>query len=240
MPHNRFYYPEKLLPKQKITLKGNEHRHLFKVMRLNENETVEIIDGKGTLAIGKIIHSNREFSQIFIEKCSFEKKINKIILVQSMLRSQKMDLIIEKATELGVSDFIFLPAEFSEKREYSQNQLDRMRQITISATKQCGRLYIPSIEILSSMKEIFHKEKSIYLFGDLSADAKPFREIKKTLSNKELSIFFIIGPEKGFSRKEEKTLIQNDAIGVKSSYNILRAETAAVHFASLITYETDI
>lgn len=231
MPHNRFYYPEELEPKQGIFLKGNENTHLFKVMRLSENEEVEIVNGKGSLAFGKILQANKEFSQILIQKVVNEKTKQRIILAQSMMRTQKIDLIIEKATELGVSEFIFFPADHSEKTSFSSNQLERMHNISISATKQSGRLFLPSIQILTSLKEVLLKRESSFLYGDLSQNAIKLNQLPAN----EKTICLIIGPEKGFSQNEQ-SLLEKKATGVTLSKNILRAETAAILSVGLLNY----
>lgn len=232
MPHNRFYYPHDLEPQTKITLLGDEHHHLYKVMRLQANEHVELIDGRGKLAFGTIENTNKEATTIAILDVTQEREKRRLILAQSMMRGQKMDLIVEKATELGVSEFIFYSSDTSEKSLLSENQLKRMHQILISASKQCGRLFLPQIEFVSHLDEVWKRE-AIFLYGDLF-DAAPFCfSIKEKIAATEKALCILIGPEKGFS-EEENTILKQKALGVRLSKNILRAETAAIASVCLL------
>ena len=151
MPHNRFYHPE--LTKE-ITLTGEEHFHLFKVMRAHEGSQIELIDGKGSLATGTVLTIDKKTAQIAVSDKQHTDPPKEKTLAQSLLKQPKLELVIEKCTELGVTDFHLFPAEKSERDHLSDNHLKRLHALILSATKQCGRLYLPTLHIYSKMPHL--------------------------------------------------------------------------------------
>src|SRR5690606_11541255 len=133
---------------------------------------------------------------------------------QAIPRSNRLETILEKGTELGVTSFWLFPADKSERTECKEEQLERYRLILISALKQCGRLFLPSIEWrppLSKWKEL----PAPLFFGDLSKDAAP-------LDQAPPSLIFAIGPESGWSAKEIDQLHALEGKGICLSPHILR------------------
>ncbi len=216
MPHNRFYHPD-LSPLQ-ITLTGDEHSHLFKVMRAHEGTTLELIDGKGSLALGTVLTIDKKSAQIALSKKQHHNPPSETTLAQSLIKQPKLELVIEKCTELGITDFHLFPAEKSERDHLSDNNLLRLHNIIIAATKQCGRLYLPTIHIHSK----------IPLLKD-AAYATLKGNPPHLLSTNVKGLY--IGPEAGWSAHEEKQL---QAKPVTLHSLTLRSETAAIVACSFI------
>ncbi len=218
MPHDRYYHPD--LTHKTLNLTGDEHTHLYKVMRKNPGDQIEIIDGHGKLAQGVIEKLDKKIALISIQTSSKSDPAPEKILALGLTKQPKLELAIEKGTELGITKFILFPAEKSEREVLSENHLKRLHSLILSATKQCGRLYFPALEIYSSLPKL---EDAAY--ATLSPDTKPLHlsDVKAVY----------IGPEKGWSKSEETTL---SAFAKKASLhqNTLRAETAAIAAASLI------
>ncbi len=211
-----------------VLLAGPEYHHLAHVMRLNLNEDVELVNGLGSLALGRITGLSNKGAQI--ELLGVEEKdepMPRILLAVPLMRSSKLEWVVEKGTELGAAGFLFYAAKYSEKGDFSERQLERFHLLTIAALKQSGRLYLPWIEVLPDMESLFVKE-AIFLFGDLSA-----RALIHPMSLKSEQIVFISGPEKGFS-EEEFTLLEKKSKGVRLNPYILRAETAPIAAASIL------
>jgi len=231
MAENRFFLDAHFLKGSDHLLIGEEHHHLSKVMRNEVGDTVELVNGKNQLAIAKITRLEKRETHLHLENVTEKKPSTSLILAQGLTRPKNLDLIIEKGTELGATAFYLFPAERSEKKELSDNQKIRLKTLSISAMKQCGRLDLPTIELMPPLKE-WEPLKGRLLFGDLSPNAPPL-----TSSPEEATIF--IGPEKGLS-PSEIDLLQNtlNAKGIRLSRNILRAETAAICSLSLLaTYD---
>lgn len=225
MPANRFFFRGSLEVKSTIDLKDPEHHHL-RVMRIEENEEVELVNGQGSLAKARLLSLDKHKATLQILAVQHTPRpIPSIALAIPYLRASKFEFIVEKGTELGADDFYLFPADHSEKSELSDNQLERLHNLIISAFKQSGRLYLPSLQLLADFEDLF-KSESALLFGDLAPTAPWIAPAKQ-------NTLFVTGPEQGFSKKEEQ-LLAAQGKGVKLSANILRAETAPLAALSVL------
>ena len=233
MPEKRFFIKGPLTVYSLFELTGEEAQH-FKVMRCREGDNVEVINGEGNLAQAKVNCIGKR--TITLEILSIKTSSNpnfEIILAQAIPKINRLDTILEKSTELGVSKIILFPAEFSEKKELSPNQLQRIENILIAATKQCGRLYLPVLELKPSLDKWAKPKSDALYFGDVSPNAPLFKNAWDARTNNAM---FFVGPEQGLSEKEEKLLKGWDAKGVKLHSNILRTDTAPLTALSLISH----
>jgi len=228
MPADRFFIDGHLKRGTSVLLEGPEHHHLAHVMRLGKGEEVALVNGRGDLATGTIIEVNKKGASIELHSATcFDDLAPRILLAIPLMRASKLEWIVEKGTELGAGAFLFYPAKHSEKGDVSPRQQERLRLLTISALKQSGRLYLPSIEFLSDLTSLFVKE-AVFLFGDIRAAAYLDRS-----NLNASSIAFISGPERGFS-DEELAFLEKKATGIRLSPYILRAETAPIAAASIL------
>jgi 16S rRNA (uracil1498-N3)-methyltransferase len=201
-----------------VALKGSEFHHLAHVMRIREGDRIELINGRGMLAQGLVEKLDKEQAQISItqsekhDPCKYS-----ISIAIPLLKMDRLEWAIEKATELGATTFRLFPADHSEKKELSEHQLERLEHIIISATKQCGRLFLPALNEYRSLADAIQSD-DLLLFGDLDPHAP-------TVHVQTKNILFISGPEKGFSPKEI-SLLKQRGTGVRLHNNVLRAETA--------------
>lgn len=227
MPENRFYL-DTPFQKGASKLDGEEFKHL-KVMRGEEGDTIELVNGRNQLAQAKITQVEKHQALLeLIKVTDHPPPKRQIILAQAYLRPKNLDLVIEKGTELGATAFWLFTGERSEKDSLSDNQLHRLESITISALKQCGRLDLPQIVQLPPLAKWKEKPPGKLYFGDP-------RSTQHFAPASDITIF--IGPEKGFSSKEESFLQKTLHVqGIRLNPNILRAETAAICALSLINY----
>jgi 16S rRNA (uracil1498-N3)-methyltransferase len=191
----RFFIEQDLKENEIIIIKEKEFHHLYNVMRKKVNDVIELINGKGVLGYGKIEKISKESATIFIEKVIEEKRLEKIILVQSFLRQNHLDFVIEKAVELGVFEIFLFKSKFSEKENFSEHSLNRLKNISISAIKQSKNLFLPSITIKDGLKD-FKDLKGNKYFGDVREKAPFFLDV----FNKNENIYFFVGPEKCFQK----------------------------------------
>lgn len=235
MPAERFYIQDPSFTLKKlIILEKEEFHHLMNVMRLKVGERVELINGTGALAEAAIESINKKNAILSIESIHIEPVSSyQLILAQALPRLPRLEYILEKSVELGVTDLWLFPGTFSEKKDLSPSQLERIHHIIVSAMKQCGRLYIPKVSFRPSLLSWTLKEiPSHAFFGDTRPNAPTF--LQELLSLDSQSLFIVIGPEKGFQEKEVFFMEKNLHLkGVKLHENILRTETAAIHALSL-------
>ena len=224
MPINRFFYNNNLVEKEQIIIENDEFVHL-KVMRIKKNDLVEIINGRGVLAKAKILQIKKKQAFAEINEIKKQKPDSiKIILNQANLFPSRMEWLIEKATELGVNRFNIILNE----KKLTPKKIDRFKKITISALKQSGRLYIPSIYIYENIDQIEQEFYENAFLADING-VNNFCEL-----NNKLNISIFIGPEGGFSEEEKKYFFAKKIKAIKLNNNILRSETAAISAISSI------
>lgn len=233
MPSDRFYVKSPLLQDENVRIEGTEFHHLVHVMRAGLGDQIEIVNGSGALAYGAIELIEKKSVTIKIDKVSHHPApAFKVILAQAIPRSNRLDWILEKGTELGMTEIWLFPGAHSERKVLTHHQIERMEAITIAAMKQSGRLDLPLIKMLPELKK-WDPLPFPAFFGDLSLSAPPFEILWKEVSPQQ-GAFFFVGPESGFNDKEHGLLKLLGAHGVKLHQNILRTDTAPLAALALI------
>lgn len=234
MPAERYYHPTTFAKGDTLFLEDQEYHHLLHVMRIREGETVEIVNGCGQLAAATVqkLEKKRAILSLTIVEHAPPPKA-KLILAQGTPRQNRLDFIIEKGTELGVTEFRLFPAEKGEKKGPTDGQKERLKSVAIAAMKQCGRLYLPEITYMPPLEEWTSPNITSY-FGDTRPEAPSLlkRWNQETVKHE---VMFFIGPESGFSDKEVAAMVRLGATGVTLHPNILRTDTAAIAALSVIS-----
>lgn len=234
MPAERYFFPGELRLNQTVVLTDKEFRHAVHVMRNQLEDRIEIVNGQGTLAIAALKAIKKE--EVVLEVLQIEQTAPlsvEIILAQAIPRLNRLDDILEKVTELGATQIWLYPAQESERKEINEHQFNRLEAIIISAMKQCGRLWLPKLVLMKALT-LWEKPEGTLFFGDTDPQAELF--IKKWNSQTiEGKATFFIGPEKGFSEREEERLRSWGAYGVKLARYILRTDTAALAAMALLS-----
>lgn len=235
MPSDRYYFDGVLSIDTPFKLEGSQWQHMTKVMRVRVGEQVEVVNGRGDLAQAQVQELHKRYAMLKLTDVQSQPKSSyRQILVQALPRRGRLETIVEKVTELGVTDIWLFPGEKSERKELSSEAQKRVREITIAALKQCGRLYLPDIVLcppLSKWSELVNGLGAYY--GDLSSDAPLFQ----SLWSAELGgCLFFVGPEAGFTDQEESHLRALGARGVKLHRHILRTDTAPLLAFGLINH----
>lgn len=232
MPSERFYLPLDFSLGSQCTLDGIEFHHLVHVMRAKSGDTVELVNGAGCLALAKIDSIDKKKASLSVIDVFYNKKqAFDIILAQAIPRINRLDFILEKGTELGMTKLWLFPGALSERKDVTEHQLDRMQGVAISAMKQCGRLWLPKIEVKPKLTAWNSLPCKAY-YGDVTPEAPLFSQELKGLSD----LIFFVGPESGFSPSEETILKKLGAKGVKLHANILRTDTASLAALTIITH----
>lgn len=234
MPAERYYIKNELQAGHQVYLETEEFHHLANVMRAEVDDEIELVNGQGSLAVAKIQRMEKKRALLSIEEAFKEaKQSEELILAQAIPRIHRLDNILEKGTELGMTQLWLFPGELSERKELKEHQVERFKAITIAAMKQCGRLYLPEIVLKPKLSKWENLPWKAF-FGDIDPHAKPLSQIWNVESS-DSGIMFFVGPEGGFSIDEESILQRLGARGVKLHKNILRTDTAALVCLSLIS-----
>ncbi len=238
----RFYVPQPRIENGMLEVEGDEVKHIRKVLRLRVGDEVSVFDGLGKEYEGAIVEERLSSVMIRIGNITSSKGDSplKITLAQSLLKGEKMDYLIQKATELGVEEIVpFLSsrsvAVLEESKRPGRHQ--RWKKIAIVASKQCGRGVVPEIESLHDYRQMLEKASpnALRLILWESGGAK----LKKILERPEERgrIFFVVGPEGGFSKAEVDEAKEAGFTPVTLGKRILRAETASLCLLSILQYE---
>lgn len=239
---HRFFTDESILD-GKVKIYGDDYNHIKKVLRITEDEKIEVVV-LGELYIGNIEICDKYISVYNLEKISenTESKI-KIHLLQCLAKGEKMDLIVQKAVELGVYDITLVNSKrcivkFDEKKE--SKKIERLQKISYEASKQSKRLIVPKINELIQIKDIINFVGDNYLLVAYEEDKNiSLRDVimKIKTENSGKDIFILIGSEGGFEREEVEFLINNGAFSIGLGARILRTETAGINLLSILQYE---
>jgi 16S rRNA (uracil1498-N3)-methyltransferase len=235
-----FYLDRKVSIGDIVQISGNDYHHIRNVLRLKEGESILLLtcDGKHQ---AKIIIFNSDLVVVQITGTQESKiRFPLIHLIQGIPKGWKMDEIIEKSTEMGVS--AIYPAymtrsipKFSAEEE--QNKRKRWEKIAISATKQSRRNNIPIIgQILSFEKQLNNFREFLggkILFWELSSNQSLLKFIQNNKMNEYL---IVIGPEGGISHDEADKCTNSGFSPLSLGDTILRTETASPYAVSLIRY----
>lgn len=229
---HRFYTPDQIND-GKIVIQDERLIHQWRnVFRYNVGSEVVLFDGSGHEYRAQFVElSNRSAVLEVVSKRKSIMPKNNINLFQSIIKKDKMEWIVEKATELGVTKIIPIVSERSEKKNLNQ---ERMFKIAMEASEQCGRGDVPQIEDGQKLSDVsFDQESEIIVFDPSgttspppSSPALPARQVAKERGESPISIF--IGPEGGWSEKELDFFKQKNAQIYSLGDLILRAETAAI------------
>lgn len=239
---SRFYVPQPRIEKGMLKIEGDEVRHIRKVLRLKAGDEIIVFDGLGKEFEGAIVEEGLSSVVIKIQNIFSSKRDSplEVTLAQSLLKGEKMDYLIQKATELGVKEIIpFFSSRSVPLLEKSKKlkRHHRWEKIAIEASKQCGRGVVPKIESLQDYSDMLQTDSPDSLRLILwEKEGIKLKEILERLKEKK-KIFFIIGPEGGFSQLEVDEAKKTGFIPVTLGRRILRAETASLCFLSILQYE---
>ena len=228
----RLFYPENII-ENSTSLLSKEHTHyIVNVMRLKRGSKINFFNKEGEW-FSEIVFLDRDRVEIkFLNKIKEPFPVSNIELAICLVKKNPMEIILQKATELGVSRIIPI---ISERTEVKDLNLDRANKITIEATEQSNQLNPPQINQMINLKDFINsisKETKLF-FADINS--------KYALSSKDLegikNISILIGPEGDFSPSERELILKkSNVIPFSLSKNILRTDTAVISAISLVNF----
>lgn len=238
---SRFYVPPECVTGGKIMIRGGELHHARDVMHLAAGDAIVVFDGTGKEYHGIIQKVDKERMTVTIKKTAERKSEEcRLILIQALPRSDKMDLIVEKATELGVERIIPVTTERTVVRPDKKKEnlkVERWRKIALIAAKQCGRTTIPEVMPITGFEDSLKalNDPEIKIIPCLYENTKALKEVLGGRKVGSAAVF--IGPEGDFTKKEVEEAKAIGAIPVSFGREILRSETAAICALSVLNYE---
>jgi len=231
---HRFFTTKEQLP----NLIGSDVHHLRDVLRMKVGDSLELLDGSGKIYTAKIseIEKNKITCEIISSKQEESEPKVKVTIAQSLPKASKMDLIIEKCTELGVHQIIPMQTE---RTIAKSPKLDRWKKIAKEAVEQSGRAIIPAISPLTDFQEVL-KMRNQFELALIPWELEKNNSLKQALTTyRPNHLLILIGPEGGFSQKEIELAKEAGFTPISLGKRILRTETAGIAVLSAIMYEYD-
>lgn len=228
-----------MVSNKELELDFDDKRHIINVMRMNVGDMFKIVYERRvyTCELTEISKKDLKY-KIIDEQLEDDVKDYKVILACSLIKEQKMDYLLQKATELGVDEIIPVISErtivkINDKKE---NKMNRWCKILKEASEQSHRSFIPKIHDITSLKDLVNVNADLKIVCNTNELSK---NIKKVLQDNKKSgtIVIVVGPEGGLSDFEVEYLVKNSFISTTLGSNILRAETVPLFMLSVINYE---
>ena len=230
MNNIRLFYDKSLSINFSSKLDKSQSHYIYKVMRVGIGQTFSLFNKNGEWEAKIENYKDQAVDFLVIKKIRSNENNKEIWLAFAPIKLNYLNLMIQKATELGVTKFIPILTERTIVRKIN---LARINKIVIEAAEQSNRLDIPKIEKLTKFKNFLKENKNTnIIFGDLNTNNVKFN------FKDEKPVCVLIGPEGDFTEDERSMILnQKNITPIKINENILRSETAAISMLSLIGFK---
>lgn len=237
----RFFVSKGVLADDTVTINGDLFRHLAKVLRLKSGSRLLLADGAGVECSGRISQIGKEQLTVAIEERKLQTVTEAgplITLYQGVVKGDRMELILQKCTELGVAEVVPLLTSRSIPRlaERGSDRLDRWRRIAQEAARQSKRPAIPRIAEITGFAEALNQaEQPLKL---LLWEEERTNRLKPLLAATPPppSIALLVGPEGGLSAVEAELAIAAGFVPITLGQRILRTETAGLAMLAILQF----
>jgi 16S rRNA (uracil1498-N3)-methyltransferase len=232
----RIYLPSPVFLNNRISITDEKAHYLASVLRCGKGDCLIIFDGKGNCFRTTIVTADkREVVAEVAEKipCNIESDLN-ITLVQGLLKGEKMDMVVQKTTELGVKEILPVITGRSQLRD--TKKIARWRKIAEEASRQSGRSIVPVVHETVEFDNFLSAHDSIHGLVFYEEEGVGLTEAVSSLIPHHSSFFVLIGPEGGFTKKEITLAKEKGLIVASLGKRILRAETAAISAVTLMQF----
>jgi 16S rRNA (uracil1498-N3)-methyltransferase len=244
---HRFYIPPENWNRDALILRDGEAHHARDVLRMKRGDRTVLFNGQGREITAEIVDLAKDEIRLRkLHESETQPLRCRITLGQAIPKGKNMDLIVQKAVEIGAAEIAPLISERTivdlDKKEAEQKR-EKWQQIAIEAAKQCGQNWLPTVHAPRKLKEFFSQTGSsdLRLIGSLQPDAI---HLKKVLSDyteqhrdRPKSVLMMVGPEGDFTPAELALAKSHGCQPITLGPIILRVETAAIYCLSVLSYE---
>ena len=244
--HRFFIAPEHWQP-DALVLTGAEAHHARNVLRLERSAKVVVFNGLGREITAEIVSS--EGVQIRLRKLSATETPPlrcRITLGQAIPKGKNMDLIVQKAVEIGAAEIAPLLSDRTVVRldeESAASKQTKWQTVAIEAAKQCGQNWLPEVQPPKTLAQFFadHRRFDLQLIGSLQSDAMHLKKILAEYSrehgDRPASVLMLVGPEGDFTPAELSLARSQGCRPITLGPVVLRVETASIYCLSILSYE---
>jgi 16S rRNA (uracil1498-N3)-methyltransferase len=245
---HRFYIsPENWNPAA-LTLAGPEAHHAREVLRMKAGEKLVLFNGQGREITGEIVDlTGDEIRLRKLHEAETPPLQCRIVLGQAIPKGKNMELIVQKAVEIGAAEITPMISDrtiVQVDSESAAQKQSKWEQIAIEAAKQCGQNWLPCVHTPRKLAEFFsgiEESFDLRLIGSLQSDAQHLKKILADYSreheSRPRSVLMLIGPEGDFTPAELSLARRHGCQPITLGPIILRVETAAIYCLSILSYE---
>jgi 16S rRNA (uracil1498-N3)-methyltransferase len=240
MPRDRFFVAGRHVAGDRVALAPDDARKLVTVLRRESGDRVQIVDAEGAVFAarldvgGSLVHALLDA----VLAGNQSESEARIVVAQALPKGQKMDFIVEKATELGIAAIVPFRSERVIGERTGDHKRERWERIVRAAAQQAGRQRVPQVEPIADwdgLRATFGEYERVYLAWE-GAGGGPLRERFESEARAASTILLVIGPEGGFSAQEVALAQAAGAVPVSLGARILRTETAALALLAALLY----
>ena len=245
---HRFYVEPENWHLQELALRGSEAHHARNVLRMQAGDKLVLFNGKGRELTAEITNVGDE--EIRLQKLHESETAPlrcRIVLGQAIPKGRNMDLIVQKAVEIGAAEIAPIISDRTIVQIDSENASQKQtkwQQIAVEAAKQCGQNWLPRVHGPKKLAEFFSASEQAFdlrLIGSLQPDAQHLKRILETYSiergDRPRSVLMLVGPEGDFTPAELALARRHGCRPITLGPIILRVETAAIYCLSILSYE---
>jgi len=228
----RLYHPNSIVENSTSLLSKDHTHYIVNVMRLKRGSQINFFNKEGEWLSEIIFLEKNRVEVKYLKKIKQEGPSSKLELAICLVKKNPMEIIIQKATELGVSRIIPIVSERTEVKELN---FERAKKITIEAVEQSNQLVPPKISETLQLVDFLRNinETTTLLFADVNSKYN----LKAQDLNDNKSLCILIGPEGDFSPSERELIMKNSSVKPFTiSQNILRSDTAVISAISLVNF----
>jgi 16S rRNA (uracil1498-N3)-methyltransferase len=240
----RFYIPAPAWNPDRLALDAGESHHAVDVLRMKAGDRATVFNGEGSEAEVQIVKAGRQ--GVELRRVSLHKApplACRIILGQAVPKGKNMDLIVEKATELGAAEIVPLLSERTVLRGAESGHVrkqQKWQRVVIEACKQCGQNFLPHVAEPCVPKAFFGRGQrfDLMLIASLQSDSRPLKQVLADFRGKSpSSVLILVGPEGDFTPAEISMAKGFGCRPITLGPIILRTETAAIYCLSVLNHE---
>ena len=227
------------MPGTAVDIAGGDAHKIVRVLRLASGDRIEVVDSAGSLFAAELAVDGAAVRATLLEPidAAAPESAMQIDVAQAVPKGQKMDFIVEKATELGAAALLPFYSERTIVHEAGAAKLERWRRLAKTAAQQCGRRTIPAIReplpTFEALVERFEEYDCVLFAWELAAHLPLREELPRLLAGKR-RVLAVVGPEGGFTHAEAEAARERGAHPIWLGPRILRTETAALALLAVI------